>query len=141
MFCSRLGDDLQKSMWICRETFVSLEHLPHASPVCGSYTAEACMRCCHPCEVWFSTDAYGFLEHLGSHVPFQVCTIVLILIFSNLHTVHLSLTPITSHFLYKGFHSLDCLLTHPQIHIVTHPFKNHTVDTYSVSLLVLSARA
>lgn len=36
------------------------------------------VRCCHLYEVWFSTDAYDFLEHLRFHIPFQVYIIVLI---------------------------------------------------------------
>lgn len=54
---------------------------------------------------------------------------VLILLFYNLHTVLLILAPLTFHFLYEGFHSLDCSLTHSQIHIVIHLFKNHIVNT------------
>lgn len=43
----------------------------------GQLPVGAGVECRHPCEGRFSTDAYDFLEHLGSHVPFQICTVAL----------------------------------------------------------------
>lgn len=58
----------------------------HTHPLYVDLTVEKLLvgpgvRCCHPYEVWFSTDAYDFLEHLRFHISFQVYTIVLIFIF------------------------------------------------------------
>ena len=43
----------------------------------GKLPGGAGVECCHPCEGWFSTDAYNFLEHLGFHVPFQIYNVAL----------------------------------------------------------------
>lgn len=77
MVCSRVEMNYRN---LCGYTVrhLSVWNICHTHPLyveltLGKLPVGDSVRGGHSCEVWFSTDAYDFLGHLGFHVPFK-CT-------------------------------------------------------------------